>query len=72
MSGNTVQIQRRSDKAPIDATLIEGVVPSDLLVVEAEWVSERSLILQELLQSGVPRPNWPQSIRWDWRRKARS
>jgi hypothetical protein len=70
VSGTAIQIQRRADGVFVDATLIDGVVPTDLLVVEAEWVSERSLVLQELLGAGVPRPKWPQSLGWDWRRKA--
>jgi len=70
VSGTAIQIQRRADGVFVEATLLDGVAPPDLLVVEAEWVSERSLVLQELLSAGVPRPKWPQSLGWDWRRKA--
>lgn len=70
MSAETVQIQLRADGSFVDASMLDGMSPSDLLVVEAEWLAERSLIMQELLSSAVPRPAWPQSIHWDWRRKA--
>lgn len=70
MSKELIQIQSRADHAFLDADLLGGMVPADLLVVESEWASERSLLMQNLLQAGVPRPNWPQSLHWDWRKKA--
>jgi hypothetical protein len=44
--------------------------PRDLVVVEREWASERSLVMQELLQRKVPRVDWPQSLHWDWSDKS--
>lgn len=70
MSAEAIQIQVRAGGAFVEATLLDGMSPPDLLVVEAEWLAERSLVMQELLRSGVPRSAWPQSIHWDWRRKA--
>jgi len=50
--------------------LVDGVRPHDFVVVGNEWSPERSVVLQELLKSTVARPDWPQSLHWDWRRKA--
>jgi hypothetical protein len=69
VSGLAIQIGRRAG-GPVDATLLDGMAPQDLLVVENEWAAERSRIMQELLESTVPRPQWPQSLHWDWRQKA--
>ena len=34
---------------------MKGIVPQDLLLVEGEWVAERSLVVQQLLAIGVAR-----------------
>ena len=70
MSCRLVSIFRRSDDAIVEARLLDGMRPQDLLVVEREWSPERSIIMQELLQNGVPRSDWPQSLHWDWSKKA--
>lgn len=70
MSDPVVHIIRRADGAPLEARLLDGMKPDDLLVVEREWTSERSIVMQDLLQRGVPRPEWPQSLHWNWARKA--
>ncbi len=69
MSGLDTFIQRRSDKELISATILEGMAATDLLVVENEWRTERSSVMQELLAKDVARPNWPESLHWDWSRK---
>jgi hypothetical protein len=70
VSGETIQIQRRSDGSDVEANLLDGMVPHDLVVVGNEWAPERSVVMQELLNSAVPRHLWPQSLHWDWRRKS--
>ena len=70
MSSSTVTIQRRSDLELVEATLLQGLVPADLLVVESEWADERFRIMQQALQTGVPHQNRPESLHWDWRSKA--
>ena len=70
MSSETIQIQRRSDGVDIEATLLDGMAPQDFILVGNEWSAERSVVMQELLKSAVPRIQWPQSLHWDWRRKA--
>jgi hypothetical protein len=69
LSGVVIQIGRRPT-GEVDATLFGGMAPQDLFVVENEWSAERSRIMQELLQCPVRRAQWPQSLHWDWRRKA--
>jgi len=46
------------------------MAPQDLLVVENEWNADRSLVVQELLRNGVDRAKWPQSVHWNWAKKA--
>jgi len=70
VSSEAIQIQRRSDGSDVDATLLDGMVPHDFVVVGTEWSSDRSVVMQELLNSSVERIQWPQSHHWDWRRKA--
>lgn len=70
MSNITVTIKRRSDQELVEATLLRGMVPSDLLVVESEWAAERSRIMQLMLRAGVARDQWPESLHWDWRGKS--
>lgn len=70
MSDTIVSIIRRDGGAAVPATLLEAMKPQDLLVVEGEWASDRSIVMQELLRKGVARANWPQSLHWDWRKKA--
>ena len=66
----SVQIQRRSDGTDVEAILLDGMDAHNLIVVGNEWSTERSVIMQELLKLTVPRHLWPQSLHWDWRRKA--
>ncbi len=70
MSGQEIRSRRRSDDTEVEATLLDGMVPQDFLVVGTEWFADRSLVMQELLRSAIPRPRWPQSLHWDWRSKA--
>lgn len=70
MSSESVQLQRRSDGGFVEAALLDGMVPDDFILVGNEWASERSVVMRELLQSTLPRSQWPQSLHWDWRRKA--
>lgn len=67
----TVEIVRRNGGEVVQATLLEGLKPPDLLVVEREWGPVRSELMQDLLSGNVPRREWPESLHWDWREKAR-
>lgn len=70
MSSFPIQIQLRETRTDVDASLLDGMAPQDLLVVENEWSAERSLVVQELLRNGVDRAKWPQSVHWNWAKKA--
>lgn len=70
MSNATVTIERRSNQELVEATLLQGMVPNDLLVVESEWAAERSRIMQQVLLAGLPHDKRPESLHWDWRSKA--
>lgn len=70
MSSLAIQIQSRADNEFVDAALLDGMVPQDLLMVESEWLAERSLITQELLRESVDRAKWPQSLHWNWSKKS--
>ncbi|MFC1759423.1 GNAT family N-acetyltransferase [Planctomycetota bacterium] len=69
MSTDTIELVRRADGEFVEASLYEGMKPEDLVIVEREWGPVRSLLMQELFQSGVPRPTWPESLHWDWGKK---
>lgn len=70
MNGNGVELIRREGGEFVEATLLHGLTPKDLLVVERAWAGERARLIAELLKRGTPRPDWPQSVHWDWSRKA--
>jgi hypothetical protein len=72
VSSDAIEIQSRADGTFVPATLLGGMAATDLLVVENEWRSERSQIMQQLLAAGVPRVQWPQSLHWDWSKKDRT
>ena len=70
MSGLPIELIRRADGVFVAAELLEGVKPEDLALVERSWGPERLRIYEALLKAGVPRPQWPESLHWDWTRKA--
>ncbi len=51
MSQERIQIQSRADKSLVDAQLLRGMAPPDLLVVESSWAADQSRIMQQLLLS---------------------
>ncbi|MHB1033037.1 MAG: helix-turn-helix domain-containing protein [Pirellulales bacterium] len=59
MSHSIVSIIRRSDNSLVDARLLDGVGPVDLLVVEREWTPERSMIMMsDTTKNTGPRSHW--------------
>ena len=70
MSGVEIEIIRRTDDAFVPAEMLLGLAPEDLLLIDKEWASEKSRILQELLKHTNPRNEKPQSLHWDWSRKS--
>jgi hypothetical protein len=70
VSSEAIHVQKRQSGEFVDATLLTGMVPANLLVVESSWHPLRSMVMQELLAASVPQDEWPQSIGWDWARKS--
>lgn len=70
MSSTAIQIQDRATGNFVSAELLNDLAPTDLVVIENEWSPERSSVMQDLLKADVPRPQWPQSLHWDWKRKS--
>jgi hypothetical protein len=64
-----VLIVRREDGALVEAALLSGLKPEDLLMIERQWSPARQRIFKALLASGSPRSHWPQSLHWNWERK---
>lgn len=55
---------------PVEAQLHDGLKVQDLLLVERVWSAHRARLMASLLQAGVSRQEWPQSLHWDWAAKA--
>lgn len=70
MSATPVDILRRSDAKFVKAQLLAVLEPIDLELVERAWAPARERLLQALLAEGVPRSDWPESLHWDWGKKA--
>jgi hypothetical protein len=70
MSARGVEILRANDGALVPAFLHDALSHVDFVLAERSWHDERVRIHQELLTAGVSRAQWPQSIHWDWTRKA--
>lgn len=72
MTSYAIQIRRRSDSDEkgelVDAELVDGIKPEDLIEIESEWALPRKAIRQQLLDAGIRKndPNWPGSLHWDW------
>ncbi len=66
MSRESASLIRRADNQVVEATLLGGLTPNDLLLVERGWSIKRQEMMRELLARSVPRQNWPQSLHWDW------
>ncbi|HST60499.1 MAG TPA: hypothetical protein VLK84_17495 [Longimicrobium sp.] len=70
MSGRAVEILRTHDDAFVPAFVHDSLSRADFVLAERSWSDERTRIHQELLAGDVSRAEWPQSIHWDWTKKA--
>lgn len=64
-----VHLIQRSDGALVEAELVV-VEPPDLGVIEGSWGPERARLLARLRATNVDRAEWPESLHWNWDRKA--
>ncbi len=70
MTDHPVELVRREDDAFVEAILRDEMQPSDLIEVEKSWHPARVQLIQELMSQAIPTNQWPQSLPWDWARKA--
>lgn len=53
----------------VPAELIESIDEAHLQAVDTTWMPVLLRRLQQLVDQGTPRADWPQSSHWDWRQK---
>ena len=70
MMGERVQVVERASGQLVEATLHEGLTTRDLEVIERSWAAHRAELVAALMGAGVERRLWPESLHWDWGRKA--
>lgn len=70
MSSESTYIIRRSDMVSVEATLLGGLRPANLELVERAWVVKRQEMMRGLLLRHIDQSLWPESLGWDWGRKA--
>lgn len=68
MSREPIKILQRVDNQFVDAELLTGLSPLNLVVIDNEWQPLRSQVMQELLAVSIPIEKWPQSLQWSWSR----
>lgn len=54
----------------VAADLHDALRRADLELIERSWASDRARIMAELSRADVARHSWPESLHWDWSRKA--
>lgn len=70
MSTRPVEIVHKATGEVVAAELHSSLSVSDFFLVERAWAVERARVLAELLTRGVEQGQRPQSLHWDWTRKA--
>jgi len=70
VNAKQLDILRRDGDSLVKAVLNSGLQPEDLLTIENAWSSFRGGISDTLTKKNVPRLEWPQSLFWDWSKKA--
>lgn len=70
MSTTPIKILERATNQPVEAELVDALVPEDLMVLEAVWTPERARIILEIGRAGLLHEDRPQSLSWNWRAKA--
>ena len=65
-----VEIVEVASAARVMASLRDDLAPHDLVLVDRAWMRARERLVAQLDAHKVPRRDWPQSLLWDWSRKA--
>lgn len=70
MTDHIVEIIRRADDEFVEAIVRDELQVSDFTEVENSWHSERLQVIATLNKANVPIDQLPQSLHWNWARKA--
>ena len=70
MTSKKIEIVRVADRVVLDAELVTGLRPEDLIDIDRQWLPLRQRVVRRLRDAGVPQENWPESSGWNWVRKS--
>jgi hypothetical protein len=70
LTSKKIQIVRVADRVVLDAELVTGLRPEDLIDIDRQWLPLRQRVVRGLRDAGVPQENWPESSGWNWVRKS--
>jgi hypothetical protein len=70
MSLHPTKLKVRATGEWVDANLHDELDLKSLLDAEVDWAPARIRLVQKCLAQGIRRQDWPQSLHWDWARKA--
>ena len=59
-----------ADRAILDAELVTGLRPDDLIQIDREWLPLRQRVVRALNDAGVSSERWPESSGWNWVKKS--
>lgn len=54
----------------VDAVIHDALTLNELFDAEESWASARVRLIREHTTRGLPRTSWPESLHWNWARKA--
>jgi hypothetical protein len=70
VSTRPISLIRREGGVIVEARLYSEMEPADLLLVERSWTDDRNAVLRRHIEHGIPPERRPQSLHWDWSKKA--
>jgi len=66
---SVVHLKDRKAEQLVEATLIDGIIRSDVEKAEADWKPFLDEQVKRMEKAGVPKHDLPQHRHWDWREK---
>lgn len=70
MSEHATTLRIRNTDNTNPAIIHDSLSLDDLFDAEASWAPVRVRMIQELTRRGIPRTSWPESLHWNWAKKA--
>jgi hypothetical protein len=70
VTSKAIELIRRADNVAVEGELMSGLTGKEVDLIERGWIQERGQLLQALLHFSIPRADWPQTLHWDWTKKA--